>query len=193
MLSSRTAGFVPVALGVPCVVAVMAYGKLSTGALVAVGLTGTVLAAVGLAGRAGEAAEPVGRDGLPWLVWLAAAVAWELLTLVDDRLPTLSDLLDPVLASPALRGGSDGRLVGRRGLAACPPPALGPDPVSGSTASLLGFAALLVTGLALEVANRFRAGPATAARALTAAMATTPGRVVVLVAWVWLGVHVLAR
>ena len=65
--------------------------------------------------------------------------------------------------------------------------------MTGSTASLLGFAALLVTGLALEVAGRRRPGPATAAQALAAAMRTTPGRAAVLAAWVWLGVHFLAR
>ena len=56
-----------------------------------------------------------------------------------------------------------------------------------------GFAVLLVTALALEVAARRGAGPATAADAVGAAMRTTPGRVAVLLAWVWLGVHFLAR
>ncbi|MDP9398501.1 MAG: DUF6186 family protein [Actinomycetota bacterium] len=65
--------------------------------------------------------------------------------------------------------------------------------MSGSVAGLLGFAALLVTGLALEVASRHRPGSATAAQALAAAMRTTPGRAAVLAAWVWLGVHFLAR
>ncbi len=84
----------------------MVYGELSTRTLIAVGTTGAVLAAVGLACRVGEAARPVEGRGLPWLVWLAAVVAWELLTLIDDDLPTLSDLLDPVLAHPALRGAA---------------------------------------------------------------------------------------
>lgn len=107
MLSSHWAWrLAPLALSAPCVAAVIVYGELSTGALVAVGTTGAVLAAVGLGRRAGEAAPPVGWRGLPWLIWLAAAVAWELLTLVDDDLPTLSDLLDPVLARPALRGAA---------------------------------------------------------------------------------------
>jgi hypothetical protein len=56
-----------------------------------------------------------------------------------------------------------------------------------------GFAVLLVTALALEAAARRGAGPATAADAVAAAMRTTPGRVAVLLAWVWLGVHFLAR
>ena len=59
--------------------------------------------------------------------------------------------------------------------------------------SLLGFAALLAAGLALEATGRRRAGRATAARALAAAMRTTPGRVAVLATWLWLGVHFLAR
>jgi hypothetical protein len=94
------------AAGVPCIVAVMVYGELSSAALIAVGTTGAVLAGCGLAWRAGQAAPPVGRRGLPWLLWLAAAAMWELLTFVDEDLVTLSDLLDPVLAHPALRGAA---------------------------------------------------------------------------------------
>jgi hypothetical protein len=56
-----------------------------------------------------------------------------------------------------------------------------------------GFAVLLVTALALEAAARRGVGPATVADAVGAAMRTTPGRVAVLLAWVWLGVHFLAR
>ncbi|TQN42618.1 hypothetical protein FHU33_2024 [Blastococcus colisei] len=63
----------------------------------------------------------------------------------------------------------------------------------GSAAGILGFTALLVTALALEVTARRQRGRATAAQALGAAMRTTPGRVVVLGAWFWLGVHFLAR
>jgi hypothetical protein len=65
--------------------------------------------------------------------------------------------------------------------------------VSGSAVSILGFAALLVTGVALEVVAHRGAGPASAAEAIAAAMRRTPGRAAVLVAWVWLGVHFLAR
>lgn len=107
MVSYRAARpLMPLVLGVPCVIAVMVYGELSTAALVAVGSTGAVLAGVGLTQRAGEAAPPVGRRALPWLGWLAAAMAFELLALVHDDLPTLSDLMDPVLALPALRGAA---------------------------------------------------------------------------------------
>ncbi|SNS17057.1 hypothetical protein SAMN06893096_102332 [Geodermatophilus pulveris] len=56
-----------------------------------------------------------------------------------------------------------------------------------------GFAVLLVAALLLETAARRGAGPATAAEAVGAAMRTTPGRLAVLFAWVWLGVHFLAR
>ena len=65
--------------------------------------------------------------------------------------------------------------------------------MSGSAAGLLGFTALLLCGLALEVAARRRCGPVTAVQALAASMRTAPGRAVVLAAWVWLGVHFLAR
>lgn len=65
--------------------------------------------------------------------------------------------------------------------------------MSGSAVSLLGFATLLVAALTLEVAARRRCGPATARGAVAAAMRRTPGRAAVLVAWLWLGVHFLAR
>ncbi|MDP9461710.1 MAG: hypothetical protein M3Q22_16155 [Actinomycetota bacterium] len=44
-----------------CTAAVVVFGELSTGALLAVGGTGVLAAAVGLARHAGEAAAPVGR------------------------------------------------------------------------------------------------------------------------------------
>ena len=94
------------AAAVACAVAVAVGGELSSGALLAVAAAGGVVTAAGLARRAGAGAAPVGRRGLPWLGWLGAAVAWELVTLADDDLPTLSDLADPVLASPVLRGGA---------------------------------------------------------------------------------------
>jgi hypothetical protein len=94
------------AVGLPCVAAVIVFGELSTGALLAVGGIGVLVAVVGLARRAGEAALPVGRRGLPWLGWLAAGVAWELLTLADDDLPTVSDLADLVLAHPPVRAAA---------------------------------------------------------------------------------------
>src|SRR3954463_12260534 len=60
------------AVGLFCVAAVIVFGELSTGALLAVGGTGVLVAVVGLARRSGEAALPVGRRGLPWLGWGAA-------------------------------------------------------------------------------------------------------------------------
>ncbi|RFU21649.1 DUF6186 family protein [Geodermatophilus marinus] len=75
--------------------------------------------------------------------------------------------------------------------------------MSGTAVSAAGFGLLLVAALLLEVrarrgwGHRERAdrerGPVRAAEAVEAALRTTPGRVLVLVAWVWLGVHFLAR
>ncbi len=107
MTCSRFARRVTVAAGaMSCVAAVMLCGELSLGALLAVGTAGTVVAGLGLVRRSGAAAPPVGRRGLPWLVWGAAAVSWELVMLADDDLPTVSDLADPALAHPALRGAA---------------------------------------------------------------------------------------
>ncbi len=89
-----------------CVAVVAVEGELSAGALLAVGTTGLLVAGLGLARRSGEAAPPVGRRGLPWLGWLAAAVSWELVTLAGDDLPTVSDLADPLLAHPVPRGAA---------------------------------------------------------------------------------------
>jgi hypothetical protein len=105
VVSSRSAR--RLTLGVPavaCIAAVIRGGELSTGALVAVGVTGVVVAGVGVVRHAGEAAPRVGRRGLPWAMWLAVAMVWELVALAHDALPTASDLLDPVLAQPAARG-----------------------------------------------------------------------------------------
>ena len=57
----------------------------------------------------------------------------------------------------------------------------------------VGFVVLLVTAVALEAAARCGTGPATAAQTVGAAMRSTPGRVTVLLVWLWLGVHFLAR
>jgi hypothetical protein len=104
--SAGTRWLAGLAVGLPCVAAVVVFGELSTGALLAVGGTGVLFAVVGLARRAGEAALPVGRRGLPWQGWLAAGVAWELLALLDDDVPTVSDLADPVLAHPPVRAAA---------------------------------------------------------------------------------------
>lgn len=65
--------------------------------------------------------------------------------------------------------------------------------MSGSEISLLGWSVVLVSGLLLEVAGRVRLDVSTAAEVVGAAMRTAPGRVLVLAAWLWLGVHFLAR
>ncbi|WP_346618863.1 DUF6186 family protein [Blastococcus montanus] len=65
--------------------------------------------------------------------------------------------------------------------------------MSGGAVSLLGFTALVVWGAALELSAHRGDGRATLAEALAAAMRTTPGRAAVLVGWIWLGVHFLAR
>ena len=64
--------------------------------------------------------------------------------------------------------------------------------MTGTTVSVAGFLALLVAGIVLEVRGR-RGVTATAGQALAAAMRTTPGRLAVFSAWIWLGVHFLAR
>jgi hypothetical protein len=89
-----------------CVTTVTVYGELSIGAFVAVAGTGTLMTGLALARRAGEATPAVDRRGLPWLAWVVAAAVWEVVTLVDDRLPTLSDLADPALARPPVRAAA---------------------------------------------------------------------------------------
>jgi hypothetical protein len=87
-----------------CVAAVVVWGPLSTGALLVVGATGTAVAVMALLRRSGSGSTTVGRRGLPWWGWATAACAWELGALMDDDLPTVSDLADPLLAHPVLRG-----------------------------------------------------------------------------------------
>ena len=65
--------------------------------------------------------------------------------------------------------------------------------MTGSSASVIALAVLLVTGLALELAARRGRHVPTAGEALGAPMRTTAGRATVLLAWAWLGVHFLAR
>ncbi|MCZ2860733.1 hypothetical protein [Blastococcus sp. VKM Ac-2987] len=89
-----------------CAAAVMAWGELSVGALLAIGTAGTAVVVVALVRQSGGTVPPVGRRALPWLALAVAAVSWELVTLADDELPTASDLADPFLAQPLLRGGA---------------------------------------------------------------------------------------
>ena len=59
--------------------------------------------------------------------------------------------------------------------------------------STLGYGLLVVGAFVLDGTARLRTRGATAAGALAAAMRTTPGRAVVLLTWLWVGVHFLAR
>jgi ABC-type proline/glycine betaine transport system permease subunit len=65
--------------------------------------------------------------------------------------------------------------------------------MSGRTVSVVALTFLILIALALELAARREHDRATAAQAVASAMRTTPGRAMVLTAWVWLGVHFLAR
>jgi hypothetical protein len=65
--------------------------------------------------------------------------------------------------------------------------------MSGVAVSIVGLLCLVLGGLALEACARRGLGPATASRTLSAAMRTAYGRAIVLLAWLWLGVHFLAR
>lgn len=89
--------------GAACACTVGVFGELSLGALLTTSAAGLVVAGAGLARRTGAAAAPVGPSGLPWLAWLTALGAWESYALASDDVPTLSDLLDPVLADPVVR------------------------------------------------------------------------------------------
>jgi hypothetical protein len=57
----------------------------------------------------------------------------------------------------------------------------------------VGYTVLLVAALALRVVPALRRRVASVPDALAAAMRTTSGRVGVLLAWLWIGVHFLAR
>jgi hypothetical protein len=65
--------------------------------------------------------------------------------------------------------------------------------VTGTAAAALGFALLAVSAVVLDAAARRRPDLPSAGRSVAAAMRTTPGRVAVLAAWLWIGVHFLAR
>ena len=133
-------------------IAVGLGGELSPAAHVAVLGAGLALLGVGVARRAGAGSPPVALPRASLLVALAPALAWEAAALADGDLPTISDLLDPALASPPVRATA--------------------------TLAWLGVGAWLVT----------RPGPT-----IGSAMRTTTGRVAVLAAWLWVGLHFLAR
>jgi hypothetical protein len=134
-----------------CATAVAAFGELAPGSLVAVGAAGAVLCGVGLARRAGAGSPPV-RPAVPASVVLGTVILFEAFALAHPAVPTLSDLADRPLATPAVRGA----------------------------AVLLWL--LLGSWLVLRPTG-----------AVAAAMRRPAGRLAVLAAWLWLGVHFLAR
>jgi hypothetical protein len=65
--------------------------------------------------------------------------------------------------------------------------------VTGAAVSATGFAIVAAVGVALEVIARRGGRVAPVGGAVAAAMRTAPGRAAVLVWWLWLGIHFLAR
>jgi Family of unknown function (DUF6186) len=98
------AGCVVLALG--CAAAVAAYGELHAGSLVAVATTGTLIAGVGLSRRTGAGSPSDGRLPRAWLLLGAVLAVVEVVALLDDDVPTVSDLADPVLAVPVIRAAA---------------------------------------------------------------------------------------
>jgi hypothetical protein len=98
------AGFGVLALG--CAAAVTGYGELHAGSLVAVTTTGMLIAGVGLIRRTGAGAPSDGRLPGGWLLLGAVLAVFEVVALVDDDVPTISDLADPALAVPAVRAAA---------------------------------------------------------------------------------------
>lgn len=152
---TRPAAAAALALGAAaaaCATAVAWFGELSPGAMAAVTSTGTLVAVSGMARRAGAGSPAVRRPRFAWLLLAAAVAAYEAVALLSGDVPSLSDLADPLLAVPAVRGA----------------------------ATILWLAA----GAWLAARPTGRAA---------AAMRRTPGRAGVFAAWLWLGVHFLAR
>ena len=110
MLPSRTRPRPTTAVAVVCGVGVGLTvglgGELSPAAHVAVLTAGAGVVAVGLIRRAGAGSRPAGAPAVRWLVWPALALVWEAVALVADDLPTISDLLDPVLAPAVVRAAA---------------------------------------------------------------------------------------
>lgn len=152
---TRPAAAAALALGAAaaaCATAVAWFGELSPGAMAAVTSTGTLVAASGMVRRAGAGSQAVGRPRVAWLLLAGTVTAYEAVALLRGDVPSLSDLADPLLAVPAVRGA----------------------------ATVLWLAA----GAWLAARPTGRAA---------AAMRRTPGRAGVFAAWLWLGVHFLAR
>jgi hypothetical protein len=94
-------------LALGCAAAVAGYGELHAGSLVAVATTGTLIAGVGLIRRTGAGSPSEGRLPSAPLLFLGAVLAVvEVVALLDDDVPTVSDLADPALAVPAIRAAA---------------------------------------------------------------------------------------
>ena len=94
------------ALALGCAAAVAAYGELHAGSLIAVGTTGTFIAGVGLIRRTGAGSPSEGRMPGVWLLLGAVLAVFEVVALLDDDVPTVSDLADPALAVPVVRAAA---------------------------------------------------------------------------------------
>ena len=91
-------------LALGCAAAVAFYGELDPGSLVAVTTTGTLVAGVGVLRRTGADSPPSeGRALTAWLLLGGVLASFEVVALLHDGIPTVSDLADPALAVPVVR------------------------------------------------------------------------------------------
>jgi len=93
-------------LALGCAVAVVIYGELDRGSLVAVTTTGTLVAGVGLIRRTGAGSPSEGRLPSAWLLLGALLAVFEVVALLHDGVPTVSDVADPALAVPVIRAAA---------------------------------------------------------------------------------------
>jgi Family of unknown function (DUF6186) len=98
------AGYGVLALG--CAAAVAGFGELHAGSLVAVATTGTLIAGAGLIRPTGAGSPSQGRLPSAWLMLGAVLAVVEVVALLDDDVPTVSDLADPALAVPVIRAAA---------------------------------------------------------------------------------------
>jgi len=93
-------------LALGCAAAVVIYGELDRGSLVAVTTTGTLVAGVGLIRQTGAGSPSEGRLPSAWLLLGALLAVFEVVALLHDGVPTLSDVADPALAVPVIRAAA---------------------------------------------------------------------------------------
>jgi hypothetical protein len=93
-------------LALGCATAVATYGELHPASLVAVATTGTLIAGVGLIRRTGAGSPSEGGPPRAWFLLGAVLAVVEVVALLDDDVPTISDLADPPLAVPAIRAAA---------------------------------------------------------------------------------------